>query len=292
MKTVFSDISQVAHLWANQLQDSARNSGNYYFNGDAIYSYGSHFMIAKHHTNKKGKKVVLFTTRRYSNTTAKQIGVTQAACSHKELIYCASPDGVSHEINFTQWQSNMEYNAKALLTARKPEKYLNAISYEFEQAKVYADYFGLKLPKGLLLANSITNKDEYLAFSAKKAALAKKQEKLRLAIIKKENEVLLTKWLSGESNRLPRYDGADYLRYNTKRDRIQTSQNVEIPVMIAKTFYMYIQEVLLNGGCTECDNKLMDYEIRSIDKDFVRVGCHNVSMNEVNRLAAQLNWND
>lgn len=55
MKTVFTDISQVAHLWANQLQESARNSGNYYFNGDAIYSYGSHFMIAKHHTNKQGK---------------------------------------------------------------------------------------------------------------------------------------------------------------------------------------------------------------------------------------------
>ena len=64
MKKVFTDISHIAHLWANQLQDEARNSGsgNFYFDGDVIYSYGSHFPIAKHVVNAKGEKAVLFTT--------------------------------------------------------------------------------------------------------------------------------------------------------------------------------------------------------------------------------------
>jgi len=35
----------VAHLWAHKSQEYARVSGtgNFYFNGDTIYSYGSHF---------------------------------------------------------------------------------------------------------------------------------------------------------------------------------------------------------------------------------------------------------
>ena len=42
----------VAHLWANKSQDSARESGGrFYFVGDTIYSYGSHFPIARHVEN-------------------------------------------------------------------------------------------------------------------------------------------------------------------------------------------------------------------------------------------------
>ena len=37
----------VAHLWAHKSQDFARNPGhNFYFHGDTIYSYGSHFPVA------------------------------------------------------------------------------------------------------------------------------------------------------------------------------------------------------------------------------------------------------
>jgi hypothetical protein len=49
----------VAHVWAHQLQSHARNKrGNFYFQGDTIYSYGSHFPIAKH-VEHKGEEVHL-----------------------------------------------------------------------------------------------------------------------------------------------------------------------------------------------------------------------------------------
>ena len=36
----------VAHLWAHKSQDFARNPcHNFYFHGDTIYSYGSHFPV-------------------------------------------------------------------------------------------------------------------------------------------------------------------------------------------------------------------------------------------------------
>lgn len=289
MKTVFTDISQVAHLWANQLQDSARNSGNYFFNKDAIYSYGHHFMIAKHHENKKGK-VVLFTTRTYSNTTSTQVSVTRQACSHKELIYCSNPDGISHEDNFKVWQANIENHARSLVNARKPEKYLNAISYEFKQAEVYAKYFGLKLPKGLILANSITTKEDYLKFDAKKIALAKKEEKQRIANSAKQHAIELAKWRNNEVNRLYTHDGFDYLRIDSVKNRLVTSQNVEIPMEVAKKFYGYVLDTIKNGGCTNCNAKLMDYSVRAISDKLVSVGCHNVTIGEINTIASQLNW--
>jgi hypothetical protein len=77
-KTVFQRSSEVAHVWAQQRQASGRNPmGNIYFDGHTIYSYGSHFPIARFAYGKggkpimlDGKQVVLFTTRTYSNTTA------------------------------------------------------------------------------------------------------------------------------------------------------------------------------------------------------------------------------
>lgn len=68
MKHVFN-TSEVAHIWAAQSQQSGRNAqGNFYFEGQTIYSYGRHFPIATIVGND-----VLFTDKSYSNTTAKHI---------------------------------------------------------------------------------------------------------------------------------------------------------------------------------------------------------------------------
>lgn len=76
--------SQVAHLWANQLQSEARNpGGNFYFKGATIYSYGSHFPIA----TIVNDGTVLFTELSYSNTTAKHIREARSAVSHRRIVY-------------------------------------------------------------------------------------------------------------------------------------------------------------------------------------------------------------
>ncbi len=61
---------EIPHLWAHQSQDDARNStGSLYFEGPTIFSYGAHFPIARHVTNVRGEKAVLFTTVNHSVTT-------------------------------------------------------------------------------------------------------------------------------------------------------------------------------------------------------------------------------
>ena len=62
---------EIPHLWAHQSQDEARNStGSFYFEGTTIYSYGSHFPIARHVTNERNERAVLFTTAHHSVTTS------------------------------------------------------------------------------------------------------------------------------------------------------------------------------------------------------------------------------
>ena len=62
---------EIPHLWVHQSQDEARNStGSFYFEGPTIYSYGSHFPIARYVTNERGERAILFTTAHHSVTTS------------------------------------------------------------------------------------------------------------------------------------------------------------------------------------------------------------------------------
>ena len=86
-KHVF-DTGEIPHLWAHRTQDEARNrQGNLYFTGDTIYSYGSHFPIARHVTNDAGERAVLFTT-------------ATLQCHHLEpLLCCSFRDSLGHSLS-------------------------------------------------------------------------------------------------------------------------------------------------------------------------------------------------
>lgn len=81
------DAPMVAHLWAHQSQDSARNGSNFYFEGKNIYSYGQHFRCASIETNQRGESVYLVTTRTYSHTTAKHMHMVRSAIPCGEQIF-------------------------------------------------------------------------------------------------------------------------------------------------------------------------------------------------------------
>ncbi len=66
MRTVLSSHSEVAHFWANRIQSEV-HSGNVFFEGDSIYSYGTHFELAR----RVKPHVVLFNPESYSSSTSK-----------------------------------------------------------------------------------------------------------------------------------------------------------------------------------------------------------------------------
>lgn len=287
MKKVVS-TEQVAHLWANQLQTEATNSGrNFYFKDETIYSYGTHFPIAKH---TGLNDTILFTTRDYSNTTAKQKHVVSLASSHLNKIYCYNPEG-THEENFNQYEIQAENIAHKLTKAKKPEIYLTQLLDLFETVQKYATFFDINIPSGLLdILNIATTTQAKELIESKKIEKEEKEKRKQEQQAKKLIQDLID-WRNFEKQSLHNNSGCDYLRYNKETNRIETSQGIEIPVIIAKKFYFELVDKLNAGGCLTCDNlQVLEYTVREVNQNFVKIGCHTIQWSEINNMAKFLNW--
>ena len=81
MKTTFNNASLVS-TFASQVQEYGKNAnGSMYFEGDTIFSYGTHFPIAR-----IVGKFAMITTRRNSVTTANHISLTYAALANDYVV--------------------------------------------------------------------------------------------------------------------------------------------------------------------------------------------------------------
>jgi hypothetical protein len=269
---------QVAHLWANKLQNEARTpTNNFYFHNDTIYSYGSHFPIAKH-IERGGENKILFTLRSYSNTTSKQISIVRGASSHIDKIYCYHL--TDHEENFKTWLNEAKNIGRSLLKAKKPEIYINQLNNIKSQVDKYVQFFEIETPLTLAEALNVQNKNEFLEFSSKISELQKTEAKKKLAEAKKLLKKELTKWYNFETNYLYKRLDRDFLRYNTEKNRFETTQRVEIPFVIAKKFYECLEKNILKVG-----DSVLDYSINYIDKKIIKIGCHTFEIAYLNQLA-------
>lgn len=112
MRKVFAN-SMVAHVWAQQSQPEGRAAnGNFYFDGPVIYSYGSHFHIARFTDARlDGRCVVLFCpTSRSISTSRHQSYVSRALA------------GLGHAViscdHVTGWNNGYRHdeNVRAMVT--------------------------------------------------------------------------------------------------------------------------------------------------------------------------------
>jgi hypothetical protein len=282
MKKVFSDQSKVAHLWANKEQDYATNQGrSFFFRNETIYSYGSHFPIAKHVQDQAGNDYILFTERGYSNTTSKHISITRGACRNSEIVFCCNPDN-GHESNFKYWFDEIEAEINKLAKARKPEIYLNNIENVATKVKRYSQYTGAVIPENLIEAMKITDKDQYAGYQETRIEQAKQAQKKAEQDLKKRHAEDLEKWLNFETHRLYINDGADYLRVNPENDRVETTQAVHIPNEIAKRLWLSIKQNTLKVG-----DKILNYSVNEAGKN-VKIGCHTFKRSYLLQFGANL----
>jgi hypothetical protein len=290
MKTVLTP-ENVAHYFANKLQENARNSGRtLFFENKIIYSYGYHFPIAKHYEN-----FVLFTTRGYSNTTAKHISLVRSACSHLNKVFAPYIDG-SHERNFEIWKRNIETNINSMKTARKPEKYFSNIEQIKNEAQRYCEALKVKPTKELKKLLNITFENA--------EALSKKQaeeEKKKTEIIKTKGKKIFNKylslWRSGQSmeaireqienkdytimNKYISLNDYTYLRvYNNE---LETSKGIKMPVDIAKRYLNAFINNAINKG-----DKILNYTVNEVNKNGIKIGCHNINIEQIEYLKTAL----
>ena len=274
-------VSELCHKWANQEQESGRNAnGSMYFNGSTIYSYGSHFPIAKHIVNEQGQRAVLFTERTYSRTTDKHKSKVWMSCKNDNIIFCSLPNS-THEQNFNFWLNVAELQgARKLKTAKKPEIYLNIISNVESKAVKYAQFFGIDIPETLKAVFSIKDKSQYLDYQHKANELAKIEEQKRLKEQKKQFKEQIQKWLNLETSRLYTNYKYDFLRIN--ENRIETTQAVQIPLAIGKKLYQSIKNGSLNVG-----DKVLNYSVNEIGNE-IKIGCHTFKQSYLLKFGAQL----
>ena len=270
MKKVNSP-QDTAHLFALQQQQEAYTpTRNLYYNGSSIYSYGSHFCIAKFIDDK----TLLFTERTYSNTTAKHISCVSYATSHINKIYCSNPTA-SHVDNFNYWLRQAEESADKLKNARKPQNYIWELENIKSKATKYANYFSIAIPETLQSVLKVTTKAEILAYMDSKAELIAAEKLAKEKAAKKEHQTNLKKWRKFETGRLYQRDGFDYLRKNDTE--FQTSQGVKIPIEIGLKLYK-------NLKTAKTGDKFLEYIVGEITKTFICIGCHKITFKEINNI--------
>ena len=303
-KHVF-DTGEIPHLWAHRTQEDARNrQGNLYFTGDTIYSYGSHFPIARHVTNDAGQRAVLFTTATYSVTTS----------SHCSAVRSAIPSGIpvfhvpnvchgrysgseltadDHGGNLADYAERIE--KYVITSARARSSYAKEWNNDHavrlrDEAFAYCAFFGLPVPNisevRELDSEALTAIRKREAKRTAEKAEQTKRERAEAVIRQQE---LITKWRAGQYSGCL-YDVPPMLRIDG--NEVVTSRGARFPVLHAKHGLAFVrkvresQKVYVRNGHTI---HLGPYAIDRIEPDgTVKAGCHVVSWEEIERIAPSL----
>lgn len=311
------NTSEVAHLWMHKAQAGARNKqGNFYFDGDTIYSYGGHFPIARHVESAAGKPAILFTTRGYSNTTSKHISLVRRAIPNSTLVFYV-PDtyvtlaGVSRKLG-----QDVTRAYEKLSTARsKPQTALayRALQSEVGKANEFNEWAGYKrhheLPKNAAEYETISREYEAALEVRRRERDARRMEQYRLARERREQESrewaakvpeLIEAWKRGENphelsySRL--YDLPVMLRIvdgdGTNGGEIETSHGARFPVEHARRGVEFVRRIMATGQGYRRNGHTFHLGVYALDEvtpdGTVIAGCHRVAYAEVERIAALL----
>ena len=286
-----TDGWDIAHDWANQQDGGGIGAGgNMLYGGGCLYSYGEHFIIARHVKNDKGERAVLFTERTYSQTTAKHIAIARGASSHLNIIYVADP-ALDRDELFTDWRGRIITVAEKLTVAKRPQKYATEIENLYHEAQRYADFFGYEMPELLVQAGNIRNSEQFLAYLTKDRAERETEAIAYNKRLKKAQKLKLKAWRAFENNSFMTLDGWDYLRCNVKTCEVETTQRVTFSLDEGKALYRFIEATNAKGSYAYNSEKFLgQYPIIEINKTYIRIGCHKVAQKEVERFAKQQGW--
>jgi hypothetical protein len=297
------DYGEIPHLWFHKVQHDARDStGNFYFEGDTIYSYGSHFPIAKHVSNGK-RNAVLFTTEPYSVTTSGHISATRYAIPSDVQVFNV-PEvelGISkaehkhqHSQNLQSYAKRIEAEiliaARARSSWRKESAYKSAVDFRAE-ALAYARFFGLPAPK-IAPIPKLDSKGlaAIKAKESRKAAEKSEQTKRERAEALARQAERIERWRAGEDAGGFFYDVPTMLRIEGAE--VVTSRGVRVPVSHARRALALVRSVRESGQEYRRNGQTFHvghYAIDRITPDgTLHAGCHVISWAEIERIAPAL----
>ncbi len=286
-------FDMVAHLWAHKAQDSARNPcGNFYFDGDTIYSYGSHFPIARHVETNRGQ-AVLFTTRDYSVSTSGHKNVVAGACRHLTVFHVAHVCNSNRAGQFDEYRERFIETAKRYTKARTNKPYiLGELRGLVGEANQFAQFFGLRsrlsMPKDTTAMMEECREIERRERERKQRADAKKRREYEARRV--EAIAKLDNWANGGAIDHYAFGGYDLpTRLRINGDTLETSHGAEVPLDHAIKAFRVIKRLHDKGQAYERNGHtihLGQFALDAIDTaGNVRAGCHNVAWPEIARVA-------
>lgn len=320
----YRNNAEVVHAWAGRHSDDGKNPGqSIYFVGLTIYSYGSHFPMARHVSFND----VLLTYDSYSNTTCRHQSEVWRSVSHKNTLYVhdvLDPLGTG---GVAQTIAAAESLLKTAAKRRSKDRAGDDIHSAWQRVENLYEIAAMpdfkaewkKLPAlakrrlgatRKLIAACKVDLDSAMAkmvkadYAAQKLARAKK-EKARLAQVE-DCEGILADWLVGNRestvgmHRVRDILGTDGLRLGDTGLTVTTTQGLVVPAEDCRRAWPLIQRVYraqdekrgpieLFRDATTDKPRFGQFELSRIEKDgTVVVGCHRFARWMVEHLAAQL----
>ena len=285
MKKVFSSNSQLAHVWANQLQPEGRASSMFFY-GPVIYSYGHHYEIARFLETTNGQKVCFVNANGYSNSTAKHTG----------HVWNAIPDGIrTYKVPFATG-STYSYNrvhhidvqslpgiiAKMLvecknfiydqLKARTNFYSFNQASGTYETIVEICQLFDLEIPARPENWDDAKKKAEHLRNTQGERQRAKELKELE------KSKELLAKWLQHEFNG-QLYNVPVHLRISRDGRLIETTKGAKVDLQAG----LRLLAKLRNNQDVKGE-KIDGFTLIENTLDHVKIGCHTISWPVINQL--------
>ncbi len=295
MKHVFN-TGKIAHLWMHKTQDDARNQqGNFYFQGDTIYSYGSHFPIARHVVNAKGEAGILLTTRSYSNTTSKHIHIVRMAIHGNGVpvfhIYNVERDAKQQAEAFSE---AVESETKACFgpTGRFRASAWKDLQTLVSQANAYAEFFGVR-KRWEMPADTESIKAAIVKDAQRKERAEKKQAKARAKQAAERHAKQLQSledWKAGKAVDCYYFDHDIPTALRVVNGEVETSKGATFPVSHAARGLEFVRAHIGKGWKRNGHTfHLGNYAIDEIDLNGnVKAGCHYVEYAEIERIAPLL----
>ena len=289
---------EIPHLWAHQSQDEARNStGSLYFEGPTIYSYGSHFPIARHVTNVRGEKAVLFTTVNHSVTTSGHCSAVAHAIPpnvpvfHVPHLRSGWDELPVHADNVKSYVPRISELLGKAKRARVNRDWLEREALALrEQLRTYVTFFDL-------IAVALPESDELNALEAwirehEAEERQRREEAARIAeqVRRSEQAEQIQRFLAGDPHASYIPGVSPMLR--VVGDQVETSLGARFPIAHAIHGLAFVREVrasgreyIRNGHAIHLGNYVVD----RIEPDgTVHAGCHVVRWEEIERIAPQL----
>jgi len=272
MKTVFSN-RELTHVYAQQSQHYGR-SGTMFFEGTELYSYGKHYLLAEFIDNN----TVLINDTGYSNTTSKHISLVINATSHKRQFFITETD-------LNEVHNTITSYLKKLPKARvNKEYYLKVILKLFKSLNKYLEYTETKtkvskLPKYKEIKTIVQRLETEKETILKEVAELNKRKAQREKEKQKEQIEL---WRNHEIRYINK-SAKSLLRLSLDKKQIETSGGVNIETKKAKVLYK-----LIEAGKDIKGFKLDYYTVIGIQDNILKIGCHNIPLNEVETIGKQI----